>query len=174
MKDFEKLIQDCMAEVTRVGIKPGNITSWTVNTRAKTRWGLCKQTPQHTYEIQIAEQLLVDDRISEQSCKETIIHEILHSCDGCMKHTGLWKRYAEVMNQVYGYNIKRIMTCKEMGVEEHKPSSMPFKYVFTCKNCGATIYRKRDSRFTKYYRHYGCARCGAVAWKKEPVNPTLS
>lgn len=166
-KDFQKLIAASLDEVQRVGIHPGNITSWTINRRAKTRWGQCKEKPDHTYEIQIAEQLLTDPRISEQSCKETIIHEILHSCPGCMRHTGLWKRYAEVMNQVYGYHIKRVVTGAEMGVENYQAKTeQAYKYVFTCENCGATIYRKRDSRFTKYYRHYGCARCGAVAWKK--------
>ncbi|MBP5324117.1 MAG: SprT-like domain-containing protein [Pseudobutyrivibrio sp.] len=168
MKDFNRLITESMNEVTHLGIKPGNITSWTINKRAKTRWGLCKQNPDKTFEIQIAEALLVDDRISEKSCKETIIHEILHTCKNCMKHTGQWKYYAEVINQVYGYNIKRVTTGIEKGVEDYKSnSSMAIKYIFTCGNCGATIYRKRDSQFTKNYRHYGCGRCGAVAWQKK-------
>ena len=115
MKDFNRLITESMKEVTHVGIKPGNITSWTINKRAKSRWGLCKQNPDKTFEIQIAEALLTDDRITEKSCKETIIHEILHTCKNCMKHTGQWKYYAEVMNQVYGYNIKRITTGMEKG-----------------------------------------------------------
>ncbi len=85
-----------------------------------------------------------------------------------MKHTGQWKYYAEVMNQVYGYNIKRVTTGIEKGVEDYKSnSSMAIKYIFTCGNCGATIYRKRDSQFTKNYRKYGCGRCGAVAWQKK-------
>ena len=168
MKNFEELIKESMNEVSHVGIKPGNITSWTINKRAKTRWGLCKQAPDKTFEIQIAECLLTDDRISVQACKETIIHEILHTCKGCMKHTGQWKYYAEVINQVYGYNIKRITTGTEKGVEDYKATNyMNYKYVFTCGKCGATIYRKRDSRFTKNYRYYGCARCGAIAWKKD-------
>ncbi len=167
MKDYEKLINDSLSDVKRIGIKPGNITIWTINKRAKTRWGLCKQNPDKTFEIQIAERLLSDDRISEKSCKETIIHEILHTCKGCMKHTGKWKYYADVINQVYGYNIKRITSGIEKGVENYQPSStMAIKYIFTCENCGATIYRKRESKFTKNYKNYGCARCGAVAWKK--------
>ena len=168
MKNFEKLINESLREITHIGIKPGVIVSFTVNNRAKTRWGLCKQNLNKTFEIQIAERLLTDDRISEKACKETIIHEILHTCKGCMNHTGKWKYYAEVMNQVYGYNIKRVTTGTEKGVEDYKTkSTMAIKYIFTCENCGATIYRKRDSRFTKNYRKYGCARCGAVAWKKE-------
>ena len=74
----------------------------------------------------------------------------------------------ESMNEVTRYNIKRVTTGTEKGVEDYKSTnSMAIKYIFTCGKCGATIYRKRDSRFTRNYRKYGCARCGAVAWKKE-------
>ena len=167
MKDFEVLKEQCIHEVTRLGIKPGTISSWTINTRAKSRWGLCKQNPDGTYSIEIASRLLEDDRISEQACKETIIHELLHTCKGCMRHTGKWKYYAEVVNQVYGYNIKRVTQGVEKGVENYEGSEMSIKYVFTCGSCGATIYRKRDSKFTRNYKYYGCARCGAYAWKKQ-------
>jgi len=169
MKDFEALKEICIQEVTRLGIKLGNITSWEINKRAKSRWGLCKLNPDGSYSIQIAYRLLADDRISEKSCKETIIHELLHTCKGCMRHTGKWKYYAEVVNQVYGYNIKRVTEGSEKGVENYQGKEMAIKYIFTCENCGATIYRKRDSNFTKNYRYYGCARCQARAWSKKTV-----
>ena len=169
LKDFETLKEKCIDEVTHLGIKLGNISSWKINTRAKTRWGLCKLNPDDSYSIEIAARLLEDDRISETACKETIIHELLHTCKGCMRHTGKWKYYAEVVNQVYGYNIKRVTKGIEKGVENYESKEMNVKYVFTCGNCGATIYRKRDSKFTKYYRYYGCARCGASAWSRKTV-----
>lgn len=170
LKDFETLKEKCIDEVAHLGIKLGNISSWKINTRAKTRWGLCKLNPDGSYSIEIAARLLEDDRISETACKETIIHELLHTCKGCMRHTGKWKYYAEVVNQVYGYNIKRVTQGIEKGVENYESKEMNVKYVFTCGNCGATIYRKRDSKFTKYYRYYGCARCGASAWSRKTVS----
>ena len=169
MKDFDYLKEQCINEVTHLGIKLGNIVSWEINTRAKTRWGMCKKDSNGNYHIEIASRLLTDDRISEKACKETIIHELLHTCKGCMKHTGTWKYYAEVVNHVYGYNIKRVTEGQEKGVENHQASEMSIKYVFTCGNCGATIYRKRDSKFTRNYRYYGCARCGAAAWSRKTV-----
>ena len=169
MKDLNKLKTECIQEINQLGIKIGNISSWRINCRAKTRWGLCKLNHDGSYSIEISSQLLEDDRISTTACKETIIHELLHTCDGCMRHTGKWKYYADIMNQVYGYNIKRITQGQEKGIENYKGHEMAIKYVFTCNNCGATIYRKRDSKFTKNYRYYGCARCGAVAWSKKTV-----
>ncbi len=174
MKDFEALRNECINEVTRLGIKLGQISSWEINTRAKTRWGMCKLSPDGTYTIEIAARLLEDDRISETACKETIIHELLHTCKGCMRHTGKWKYYADVVNQVYGYNIKRVTPGQEKGVENYEGNQMAIKYVFTCGKCGATIYRKRDSRFTRNYKYYGCARCGAAAWSKKTVEAYIS
>lgn len=159
-KDFELLKNTCLAEVQAQGIKPAKSIKWVINSRAKTRWGQCRKTGLLGYEIQIAERLLTDDRISEKDCKETIIHEILHSCYGCMKHTGRWKEYATRMNEAYGYDIKRVKTGAEMGVENHEANRMPAKYVFVCKKCGQRIVRKRECKFTKQYKSYGCGVCG--------------
>ena len=174
MKNFIFLREQCISEITCLGIELGKIASWSVNRRAKTRWGLCRLKRDGSYEIEIAESLLADDRISEKACKETIIHELLHTCKGCMRHTGRWKQYAELMNRAYGYNIKRVTEGYEKGIENYKASEMAIKYVFTCGGCGATIYRKRDSKFTRNYRHYGCAKCGAVAWSRKTVNSCAS
>lgn len=162
MKDFERLIQECLGEVTAVGITPGNIVQWKINTRAKTRWGLCTKKTNGECTIEIAAVLLQDDRISEKSCKETIIHEILHTCRECKGHTGYWKQYATLMNEAYGYNIKRVTQGEEKGVENYKGSELPVKYIFQCKNCQAFVYRKRESNFTRHYKRYGCAKCGAL------------
>lgn len=163
MKDFERLRQECFDELAAVGIVPGQIVSWTVNRRAKTRWGLCKRTSRNPdkFLIEIASALLSDDRISEKACKETIIHEILHTCEGGSSHTGVWKQYAELMNTTYGYNIKRVTSGEEKGVENYrvvKPRS--YKYMFKCKYCGHMLYYKRDSKFTHYYSNYLCCSCG--------------
>lgn len=170
MKDFERLKKECMEEVADIGIEIGNIKEWKINTRARSMWGQCKKNTDGTYSIQIADRLLRDDRISEKACKETMIHELLHTCKEGMKHTGKWKVYAREMNEEYGYNIKRTTSGNEKGIENYKPKSLAVKYVFTCGGCGATIYRKRMSKFTKYYRNYRCTRCGAVDWRRKRQN----
>ena len=160
MKDYEALQKICLREVAEAGIEPGHIETFTVNHRAKTRWGLCRKTGKNSYSIEIAEALLSDDRISETACKETIIHEILHTCRGCMRHTGRWKEYAERMNARYGYRIKRVTTGSEKGVEDHVSRSQPVRYIYRCKRCGQLVMRKRACHFTRYYRNYSCGICG--------------
>ncbi|WP_029319126.1 hypothetical protein [Butyrivibrio sp. AE3004] len=169
MKDFEALKEKSLSDVKNAGIKIGKIVSWEINTRAKTRWGQCKKNIDGTYAIQISSTLLTDDRISEKAVLETMIHEILHTCENGMNHQGNWKINAEIMNRTYGYNIKRITKGSEKGVEDYKSKPREIKYIFTCKGCGVQIYRKRDSKFTRNYRNYCCARCGAVAWSRKSV-----
>lgn len=168
MKDFEKLIDVCLAEVTEAGLEPGNITEWTINRRAKKRWGQCTRKTNGEYTIQIAARLLEDDRISEKSCKNTMIHEILHSCPGGMGHTGKWKEYAKKMNDQYGYDIKRTTSGKEKGVENYRVTSrLNYKYMFRCRYCGNTIIKKKRCKFTHYYKNYKCMMCGrAHAYRK--------
>lgn len=168
-KNFGLLQQECLDEVRNVGIKTGTVRAWEINTRARKRWGHCKKEIDGTFTIQIAKQLLEDDRITEKSCKETMIHELLHTCSGCMNHQAKWKSYAQLMNDTYGYNIKRATSASEKGVEEEKTKPMKVKYMFVCSGCGAQIYRKRKSRFTRYYRQYICTRCGTQGWKRFEV-----
>lgn len=160
MKDFKKLQEICIQEVLAVGIKPGKISEWTINTRAKSRWGLCKKNPDGSYSIQIASQLLVDDRVSEVALKTTMIHEILHTTKGGMCHTGNWKKYAQLMNETYGYNIKRITPGSEKGVEDREIKAKPAKYLLVCRYCGQKIYRRQQCKLTKYYKNYSCGICG--------------
>lgn len=141
-------------------MKPGQIRAWRVNERALSRWGQCRRNADGTYNIEIAKRLLTDPRITDEACKETILHEILHTCPGCMKHTGQWKQYAELLNARYGYHIKRVTKGEEKGVENYEVKSRPVKYIFTCEVCGAVIRRKRESKFTRNYRQYRCGRCG--------------
>ena len=126
MKNFEMLQKVCIDEVLAAGIEPGNIVSWVINRRAKTRWGMCTKNLDGTCIIQIAARLIEDERISEQACKETMIHEILHTCKGCKGHTGLWLIYANIMNKKYGYNIKRTTSGEEKGVENYTASKRLF------------------------------------------------
>lgn len=162
MKDYEKLIKKCIDEVVSAGIVPGDISSWKINTRAKTRWGQCKQNKtNHTFEIQIASVLLEDDRVSEKACKSTIIHEILHTCKDSMKHTGNWKKNADIMNKTYGYDIKRAVSGNEMGIENYQPTKCRvYKYGYRCMTCGQEVWRMKECKFTKYYRNYTCGVCG--------------
>ena len=160
MKNYRELQETCIRQVIEAGITPASDITWVINYRSKRRWGQCTKDKKGKCTIEIAYQLLADDRISEKACRETIVHEILHSCKECNGHRGKWKEYAARMNALYGYNIKRITSGEEKGVENYKAKPLPVKYTFVCRHCGRRVRRKKACKFTRYYRNYTCGYCG--------------
>ena len=68
-----------MRELEIIGIKCGNVIKLEVNTRAMKRWGQCTCLGGNNYAISINVILLRDDT-NIDGLKNTIIHELLHTC----------------------------------------------------------------------------------------------
>ena len=158
MKDLEKLINICQSALDSLGIKYSKNVIWSVNTRAKSRWGLCKKTGLNKFEISIAVCLL-NDNVDDQMAKNTIVHELLHTVSGCMGHKGKWKLLADYVNQkLPQYSIKRVTNFEEKGMESPK-KEVTYRYILRCKNCGVEIGRQRMSKGIKNYKNYRCSKC---------------
>ena len=81
---------------------------------------------------------------------ETIIHEILHTCKGCMNHGKEWKRLANIVYQKSGYRITTTSAREKFGLES-TPAKVKNNYVFVCEDCGQVIRRDRFSKFCQHY-----------------------
>lgn len=157
MHDLNRTIKECMAELDRLNIPYAKNIRFTVNRRAKLRLGQCRRQG-NSYTIEISAALL-DDRVDlREGLKNTLHHELLHSCYGCMKHTGRWKAYADKVNAAYGYNIRRCAT----GEEQPLPQDlMPkAKYLIRCSDCGAEYPRQKMSAVVQHPERYRCGKCG--------------
>lgn len=118
MVDIEtanKMLQRAINQTLDVGIKCGKIMpTLKINQRASSFWGKCHIVTQYKgeniYQIEVSKHTLDGN---EESIMNTICHEVLHSCDGCMNHGVIWKTYASRMNRKYGYDIKRSSTSAE-------------------------------------------------------------
>lgn len=159
MRNLNTVYYECKSELDAIGITYGNITSVVVNTRAKKRWGQCKSIP-NGYIISINAALL-DERNDIKGLKETIIHEILHTCNGCMNHGIEWKRLADKVNHKYGYNVKRTSSADDKGVHDETRNIQPkaINYIIKCNNCGFEFKRTRHTSFVANPDNYRCS-CG--------------
>lgn len=157
MRDLMEYAQKAMTILDDMEIKYGNIASFTVNTRAKKRWGLCTETPSG-YVIAIASCLL-DERNDESGLMNTLLHELLHSVPDCMNHGALWQCLAARVYKEHGYNIKRTSSAEEKGIVYKEEIVRKPKYKFICQNCGQTIIRYRECDFTLRYNKYRCGIC---------------
>ena len=159
MKNLNKLYKECLFDIHNLGINTGKITSITINTRAKKRWGQTTKHPDGSFDININASLLADN-LDDMVAKNTIAHEILHTVKGCFDHKALWQEYANRMNHAYGYNIKRCTSAAEKGLQPvGRIRNESYKYVLTCIDCGGTSYFKRASKAVQHPEWYRCGRC---------------
>ena len=158
MKDLLRLADQCRNDLLSIGIRCGNVRSWSVNSRAKARWGLCKRIARNIFEIQIAESLL-QDHVTDQAAKDTIAHELLHTVPGCLSHTGKWKQLADRVNRLLPkYQIKVKSSFEEKGLEDNRPVP-EYRYLLKCQGCGKEIHRQKKSIVVEHPEHYRCT-CG--------------
>lgn len=131
------------------------IRSIVLNSRAKSRFGKCT-LKNGWYEIEVSSILLDAD---DCTIETVILHELLHTCPGCMNHGTKWKYYAHRMNQKYGYKIARVNGYEQLGLEapENRES---IKYRIVCSQCGQEYLRKRNCRLVEHVDKYRCGKCG--------------
>lgn len=163
MKKINELYKEVIEEAKKINLPIStNINDEIIiNKRAKRRFGCCKKIKKGliiSYEIEISYRLI---ECEEKFVKQTLAHEILHTCQGCDNHGQIWKSYAKRMNTKYGYNIKRTDTAEDLGIVESdfKKYNAKENYILICKNCGARISRTRMSNVVKHPSKYRC-RCG--------------
>ncbi len=148
------LLKQVYIEARQVGIPvSANISpNVIINTRAKTRFGCCKQVGDR-FEIELSERVVA---AGETACLKTLAHEILHTCPGCRNHGKLWKAYAALMKKSYGYTITRLSSPESLGVEPKVPEA---KYAVVCTKCGRRFERMKASKLIKRPYLYRCT-CG--------------
>ena len=181
MKDLQATAQKCINMLEDIGIHPTVTPSqFTVNTRATKRFGQARKANGRWYNVNINHWLL-DDNSPQEGLENTVIHELLHTVDGCNGHTGKWLRLAQQVQSVYGYDITRLSTAEEKLGENavnfkkeqarkranrraNKP--YPYKYKIVCEGCGTESHRQRKDTSIKLMTgelkgYCTCTHCGS-------------
>jgi len=162
---YNDMIDKSQQVLDDLGIKYSKKILWSTFNRNRT-WGVCINDYSGFYRIKITEKL-ISSRIDKSVCN-TIIHELLHTCEGCMSHTGLWKEYAEKINSSTGYSIKRLTPASEIGIVPD------YKYKVICKACGSVAYYNSNNKFIKDMGvGYLCGNCSCNDWEVYKSNGDL-
>ena len=159
MRDLETYAVTCMEMLDDLSIPYGKILEVTPNTRAGSRWGQCRKTPAG-YSININADLLREAN-DERGLMNTLLHELLHTCPGCMNHGKIWKGYAEQVRLAYGYDVKRCSSAEEKGVTEKTVGRKEdYKYFCRCEKCGYVFKYKRMCKTVENPGRYIHTDCG--------------
>jgi len=156
MSKYNELLKEVISEATQLNIPISNNINpiITINTRAKGRFGQCKRR-NGSYLIEISEHLT---QAENKYIKQTLAHEVLHTCPNCMNHGLTWKAYAMKMNMNYGYEISRADSCANMGIIS--PKIERAKYTITCHDCGCKTHKQRECKIIKLIDKCRCGKCG--------------
>lgn len=165
MKDFNTMVNEVYISLRRRGVPVKNcpvtishrLKRAFGNTRCKTRYG------ERSYSIQIASYLVENG--SERGIKSTIAHEYIHTCDGCMNHGALWKRYGNMVSDLY--DINRCDTYESKGISNDAVQSIQanreqFKYIVKCNKCNREWKYKRMCKTLKVIERCTCPYCNTV------------
>jgi len=164
MKDLISLVNETKWDLDKLNIKYRNVVKWSVNTRAKKRWGQCKRVGINTFEINISS-LLLNDEADNQIAKNVIAHELLHTVNGCFAHKGKWKQLADFVNfSMPNYKIK---TTDKFESIEIPATERKAKYTVKCTSCDFFANRYKMSNVIKYPYRYRCPKCGGKLIVKE-------
>lgn len=123
-----------------------------INFRAKRRLGCCIRNG-NSFKIEIAS-AVVGNCTQTVLLKETLFHELLHTCPGCGNHGAAWKEYADILNKELDLHISRTSkTCE-------KEDRQNFAYILSCQVCKNEIGRYRRSKAVLHPSLYCCSKCG--------------
>lgn len=180
---LHRLFLDCTNEWNKIGIDILNEKEYgkidiSISKRNNKRYGCCKQEePDKKYKIvtkrgykriinyekfnkhhiEISPWVM---QLEDEIIKNTIMHEMIHCLPYCNNHGKEFKKYANLVNTKYDYNISRVGNKKD----DYEKSNIEFKeeqnykYRIICKDCEQEFYRQRLNRnFTRKYR---CGKCG--------------
>ena len=127
--------------------------------------GQCRNHGNNRYTIYLSKNHA--DISEEKYVINTVMHELIHSLDNCMAHTGRWKQIANIVNSRYGYNITRVETDNATYSKYYREVSINrMKYEIICNSCGSsTKYQRKTKTVTNIANHIGkyrCQNCGAI------------
>lgn len=160
MKNLDKLYRECEEELTRINMDFSNkIVRVSVNGRLRTTLGVCnrdRRTGKFTIDINSA---LLADNVDDMEVKDTIVHEMLHTCPGCFDHGYEWKRRADRVNRMLGYHVSRTASRADMEAAGVEIKHEEFKYALQCVGCGTQYKYKRWGKALETPSRYRCGKC---------------
>lgn len=148
------------------------------------RRGCCKYRASGCI-IEISEYML---RLPEKEVLTTMVHELLHTFTDARGHKGNWLWRANILKDKTGLDISRTRSIEgdwearretnlaNMGRRVQVNDSAPVQLqmnkttqVFRCMNCGQTVKRTSNCKFTRNYKDYRCGACHGEFEKVEEL-----
>lgn len=147
-------VEQALEVAKNCGLKYGSIKEIKVNDRLSRALGRCceRGTSENPwYRLEFNPEML--RKCNYNFIMSTILHEIIHTCDGCYNHGANFKAAGrKVMAKYPQYKISTTSDPYENCVAGLHYSGG--KYAVKCDKCGTVIYKNRMRNIIKYPNTY--------------------
>lgn len=116
MGSLRKLSKQCIKELEALNIPYGNIRKVEYAGLGR-HLGNCIAYYEGVFDIKISD-LFKSNEVEILDLKATIMHGLLHTCDGCNNHGELWRKYAALVDSAYHYEVLGFRTRKQVFLKE--------------------------------------------------------
>jgi len=156
MRSLKILLNKCMKELDALNIPYGNIHKIEYADVGKCL-GKCIAYYEEVFDIQISE-LFKNCEADILDLKAIIMHELLHTCDGCNNHGELWRKYAALVDSAYHYDVLGFRTRRQVFLKEKEKEII---HRLVCPNCGGFWNIRDEKLWEKILRDedYECSWC---------------
>ncbi len=103
-KDVMKFFKESCEILDDLKIRYGTVAGVRVIDPNPEFFGLCRHTKDDVHLIDICSDVLADD-IRDHDVYTIILHELIHTCDGGIKHNKKFREYGSLIERFYGYTI---------------------------------------------------------------------
>lgn len=151
-EQVEKMVFAYRNDMLTRGIKVGKISRVWFSDKSFGKFGSCRRLMNGYFAIEITDLGLHGD------IKATIVHELIHTVEGCFNHGKEFQSLAKWLSSVYGVEIGTRASKKGMELSKEYRISKA-KYAVQCKKCGQVVVRQNATRLIKLPMTYRCG-CG--------------
>lgn len=149
----------CNKKLLDIDVPLGVVSKVISNPKMHSRWGCCfRRNGYKSFDIEIAERLMLS--ADYEGIDHVMMHELLHTIQGCFNHGPNWKYWANVVCKTFGFNIKRLTGASELGSDPISLIEIGYK-ACQCVDCGNVIVKKTECEFIRHPERWSC-KCGGM------------
>lgn len=174
-KEMSVLFEQCLQDLTGLGIKPAVIDNVTYKRLSENDYGYAKSYLDENDNLKyciVMSNLFMDKRVSESVVRGTMFHELLHTVDGCNGHGGKWNELAQKVEAAFP-DCPVLENCANAGLPIEVILDRYYKgkakYILRCNQCGEMYFYRRITNSIFNYHELTC-ECGGGFDSVEIVN----
>lgn len=143
----QKIFKKCkkIMETEKIPISKKISSEVIINGRFKKTLGMCS-LKNGVYTISLNKYILGSD---EKVLEEIILHELIHTVRGCFNHSPKFKRYCQILNNTYGYNLGTHTDGAKISYDDNLK-----RIVYICPKC-----QRQFNMFKETQNKYQCSFC---------------